>query len=156
MDGLLVGPDRPDGADARALLEAHLALMHASSPPEDVHALDVVKLLATDVSFFSARVDGALVGVGAVKQLDATSCELKSMHTAAAARGRGVGRAMLAHLLIVARSLGCRDVLLETGSTPEFAAARGLYLSVGFVECGPFGDYVASAHSAFFRLDLTA
>lgn len=128
--------------------------MHANTPPADVHALDVSGLLAPAVSFVSARLDGAVVGIGAVKQLDATSCELKSMHTTASARGQGVGRAMLDHLLAVARSRGCRQVLLETGSSPAFAAARALYASAGFVSCGRFADYTASPHSAFFTLDL--
>jgi len=154
VDALVVAEDRPDAADVRALLEAHLDLMRATSRPEDVHALDVAGLLAPAVSFFSARVRGELVGVGALKRLDAGLCELKSMHTAAGARGRGVGRTVLDHLLAVAGSRGCRQVYLETGSSSEFAAARALYVSVGFVECAPFADYVASPHSAFFQLDL--
>ena len=154
MDGLVVAPDSPDAVDVQALLEAHLAHMRAITPPEDVHALDVPGLIEADVSFFSGRVDTALVGVGALKRLDATSWELKSMHTAAAHRGRAVGRSMLEHLLAEARSRRGRLVLLETGSSPEFAAARALYAAAGFVSCGPFADYPASPHSAFFRLDL--
>ncbi|GAC1439805.1 MAG: GNAT family N-acetyltransferase [Mycobacteriales bacterium] len=152
MDGLVVRPDRPDAVDVRALLEAHLAQMRTITPAQDVHALDVPALLEPGVSFFSARVDGTLVGVGALRRLDAASCELKSMHTAAAARGQGVGRSMLDHLLAQARRLGCFEVLLETGSAPQFAAARALYVSAGFASCGPFADYLPSPHSVFFRL----
>jgi GNAT superfamily N-acetyltransferase len=46
------------------------------------------------------------------------------MHTAEAARGHGIGRAMLTHLLEVARTFGVRRVSLETGTTAAFAPAR--------------------------------
>ena len=84
--------------------EKHLAFANRHSPPEDVHALDITGLLADNVSFFSIREDGELVGLGALKHLDEFHAELKSMHTAEAARGRGVGRAMLDHLVGVARA----------------------------------------------------
>lgn len=150
----MIALDRPDAADVRALLEAHLVLMRATSPPEDVHALDVVALLADRVSLFSLRSEGQLLGVGALKHLDPTHAELKSMHTAASARGRGVGRALLAHLLAVARQRGYERVSLETGSMPEFAAAQRLYVAAGFAPCGPFADYGPSPHSLFFTLPL--
>lgn len=90
---------------------------------------------------FSFRADGSLLGIGAIKRLDLGHAEIKSMHTAEAARGRGIGRAILTHLLEVACSEGLRRVSLETGSTSGFAPARALYCSAGFVPCGPFGDY---------------
>jgi putative acetyltransferase len=124
-----VGADHPGAADVRALLAVHLAFAQQHSPPEDVHALDVTGLLAENVSFFSIRVDGELLGVGALKQLDEVHAELKSMHTAEAARGRGVGRAMLDHLVGTARARGCTRVSLETGSMAAFVPARSLYAS---------------------------
>src|SRR6266851_357581 len=59
-------------------------------------------------------------------QLDPLHAELKSMHTAQAARGRGIGRAMLDHLIGVARERGCLRMSLETGSMDAFAPARSL------------------------------
>jgi putative acetyltransferase len=153
---LVVGPADPASAEARVLLDAHLALMRVTSPPEDVHALDLAGLLAPEISFFGLRSAGALVAVGAVKRLDASHAELKSMHTAEAARGRGAGRALLEHLVATARSWGCTGLSLETGSTAAFAPARSLYVSAGFVECGPFGDYAPSPHSTFMALDLAS
>jgi putative acetyltransferase len=153
-DGFVVAPDRPDAADVRALLDVHLAYNRRQSPPEDVHALDVEELLAGDVSFFSIRVDGALLGVGALKQLDPSHAELKSMHTVEAARGRGVGRAMLDHLVATARARGYRRVSLETGSMAAFAPARSLYASAGFGPCAPWGAYAPSPNSVFMTLEL--
>jgi putative acetyltransferase len=154
MGGLVAGPDDPRKEDVRALLETHLAFSRGHGPAEDEHALDVTGLLADDVSFFSVREDGRLLGVGALRQLDETHAELKSMHTADAARGRGVGRAMVEHLLGVARARGCRRVSLETGSMAAFAAARALYASVGFVPCEPFAGYRPSPNSVYMTVEL--
>jgi putative acetyltransferase len=156
MAGFTVAPDDPRAADVHALLAAHLAFTTAQSPPEDMHALDLDGLLRPDISFFSIRDHGALLGIGALKQLDARHVELKSMHTAVAARGRGVGRAMVLHLLAVSRARGCTRVSLETGSMASFAPAQALYESVGFEVCGPFGDYVPSPNSTFMTLSLEA
>jgi putative acetyltransferase len=151
-----IAVDDPRAADVRALLEQHLALMRAASPPEDVHALDLDGLLDPAVTFFSFRRDGELLAVGALKQLDGQHAELKSMHTARAARGRGVARALLEHLVGVARARGCGRVSLETGTQDAFAPARSLYAGAGFRPCGPFGSYRLSPSSTFMTLALPA
>ena len=148
--------DDPRAPDVRTLLERHMAAMLATTPPEHTFALDVDGLLDPAITFFSFRADGELLGVGAIKRLDAEHAEIKSMHTAAAARGRGVGRAMLHHLLGVARLEGMRRVSLETGTMAEFAAARALYQSAGFTACGPFADYQPSDDNCFMTLPLGA
>jgi len=146
--------DDPRDKDVRELLERHLAFAKSHSPPEDVHALDIDRLLDPAITFFSFRLDGELLGVGALKQLDWRHAELKSMHTAQAARGRGIGRAMVDHLVGVARSRGVHRVSIETGSMPAFAPARALYTSAGFRPCGPFADYRPSPNSTFMTLWL--
>jgi putative acetyltransferase len=149
-----ISVDDPRAGDVRELLERHLAFAHANTPPEDIHALGIDGLLEPAVTFFSFRRDGELLGVGALKQLDRHHAELKSMHTAQAARGRGIGRAMLGHLIGVARDRGCRRVSLETGSMDAFAPARSLYASAGFRPCGPFGDYPPGRNNTFMTLSL--
>jgi putative acetyltransferase len=151
---LMIGIDDPRTDDVRALLAAHLRFANEHSPPEDVHALDVAGLLDPDVSFFSARLDGRLVGIGALKELDPNHGELKSMHTAQSDRGRGVGRAMVEHLLAVARDRGYGRVSLETGSMQAFAPAHALYASFGFVPCEPFAAYTDSPNSLCMTLLL--
>ncbi|MGO9197023.1 MAG: GNAT family N-acetyltransferase [Acidimicrobiales bacterium] len=146
--------DDPRAPDVRELLERHLAFANSHSPPEDVHALEVEGLLDPSVTFFSFRRDGDLLGVGALKQLDDRHAELKSMHTAQGLRGRGIGRAILDHLIGVARQRGVHRVSLETGSMPAFAPARSLYASAGFNPCSPFGDYRPSPNSTFMTLSL--
>jgi putative acetyltransferase len=146
--------DDPRRDDVRKLLERHLAFANEHSPPEDVHALDIDALVDPAVTFFSFRRDGELLGVGALKLLAAGHAELKSMHTAQAARGRGVGRAMVDQLIAVARDRGLHRVSLETGTMDAFAPARSLYARAGFTPCGPFGDYNPSRNSTFMTLSL--
>ncbi|MBZ5741259.1 GNAT family N-acetyltransferase [Nocardioides mangrovi] len=153
MEGV-IGVEDPRTDDVRRLLEAHLALMNASSPPEDVHALDVEALTHPSITFLTYRVDGELIGVGAIKDHGDGQGELKSMHTAAAARGRGVAGLLVQHLLDLAVDRGMTRVSLETGTQDVFAPARALYGRHGFVECGPFADYDLSPSSAFFTREL--
>ena len=154
VDGVVAAED-PRADDVRALLGAHLALMNDQSPPEDVHALDVEALVDPAITFVAYRDNGVLLGVGALKDLGDGSGELKSMHTAAVARGRGVGRAILVHLVAAARERGLTRLSLETGTPDGFAAARSLYAQHGFVECGPFADYPLSPWSTFMSLELS-
>jgi putative acetyltransferase len=149
-----IGADDPNAGDVRELLRRHLEFARANTPPEDVHALEVNQLVDPGVTFYSYRRDGELLAVGALKQLDGRHAELKSMHTAAAARRSGVGRAMVEHLIGVARDHGFSRVSLETGSNPAFAAARSLYAQAGFTPCGPFGDYPPDRGNTFMTLAL--
>lgn len=151
MTSLAIAPDDPRSPDVRALLTRHLELMHEQSPPEDVHALDVDALTAPHVTFVSARdgAGGALLGVGAIAEIAPGHGEIKSMHTAAAARRRGVAGALLDHLLALADARGYARVSLETGTEDGFAAARALYARAGFAECPPFGSYRESPSSVF-------
>ncbi len=152
----MIGQVDPHDPDVRALLDRHLALMHAQSDPEDVHALDATGLSDPAVTLVGLRRGGVLLGLGALKELDPEHGELKAMHVVAEARGSGAGRALLDHLLGLAQSRGYRRVSLETGSQPGFAPARALYASAGFTACGPFADYVASPASTFLTRVLSA
>jgi putative acetyltransferase len=149
-----ISADDPQAEDVRALLQRHLLFAHSHTPAEHVYALDIDGLLDPAITFFSVRSGGELLAVGALKQLDPAHAELKSMHTAEAARSRGIGRAMLDHLVGVARDRGCSRVSLETGSGAAFEPARALYAGAGFRPCGPFGGYPASPDSAFMTLAL--
>jgi putative acetyltransferase len=150
----MISTDDPRADDVRELLERHLAYAKATTRPEDVHALEVNALLDPSVTFFSFRVDGEVLGVAALKRIDDEQAEIKSMHTAEAARGQGIGRALVDHLVGVARERGHRRVSIETGAGPAFAPARGLYASANFKPCGPFADYGPSPNSAYMTLLL--
>jgi putative acetyltransferase len=146
--------DDPRADDVRELLGRHLAYARATTLPDEVYALDVDALAEPSVTFFSFRTGGELLGVAALKQLSADHAEIKSMHTAEAARGQGIGRKLVEHLLAVARERGYARVSLETGAGPAFAPARELYARAGFAPCPPFGDYRASPNSTCMTLAL--
>jgi len=151
---LRIVADDLSGAEIRALLEEHLRSMHALSPPESVHALDLDRLRLPAISFWTAWDDRVLAGCGALKELDQSHGEIKSMRTPAALRRRGAGRAILAHIVDVARSRGYERLSLETGSADAFLPAQRLYESFGFRRCAPFDDYVDDPNSVFMTLRL--
>jgi putative acetyltransferase len=138
----------------RSLAQAHLEFCRLVTPPEHVHALEPFGLTAPTVSVFAARNEDMILGIAALRMLSADRVEIKCMHTMLQARGQGVGRAILEHLLQVARDRHCRWVGLETGTMAAFAPARALYASSGFKPCEPFGNYRADASSVCMSLWL--
>ncbi|WP_294257865.1 GNAT family N-acetyltransferase [uncultured Sphingomonas sp.] len=143
-----------DDAQVQDLLRLHASGMLANSPAESCHFLDLSGLQAADVTFWSAWAGEDLLGMGALKQLDATHGEVKSMRTVPAHLGKGVGAAVLEHILAAARARGLTRLSLETGTAPAFEPAHRLYSRYGFVPCPPFGSYSEDPHSQFFTLLL--
>ena len=139
--------DDLSGRQIAALLRLHLEEMHQWSPPHSVHAMPIERLRAHDVTFYSVWAGDALAGCGALKQIEPGHGELKSMRAHPDYRGKGIGRAILDHLLDEARARGYARISLETGRPVPFLAARRLYLANGFAECPPFADYVADDFS---------
>jgi putative acetyltransferase len=154
LTGFAIDVEDPRRADVTALLQRHLDFCNTHTPPEHVYALDINGLLGPEITLFGLRRDGELLGVGALKELDPTHGEIKSMHTAQEARGLGVGTAIVEHLVATAAGRGYERVSLETGSMDAFGPARSLYAGVGFVPCGAFGDYPDSPTSSFMTLTL--
>jgi putative acetyltransferase len=142
------------GPEIRALLEEHLRNMHELSPPESVHALDLSKLRKPDISFWTVWEGRELLGCGALKELTATHGEIKSMRTSQAHRRRGVARAVVTHIIGIAKSRAYERLSLETGSMQAFEPARALYASFGFTPCPPFGDYTVDPNSFFMTKRL--
>lgn len=140
--------------EIHSLLEEHLESMRQLSPPESIHALDLDKLRKPDITFWSAWEGPLLLGCGALKELNPRHGEIKSMRTPAARRRQGAGRAILAHITQTAKQRSFELLSLETGSAAEFWPAHRLYESVGFVRCGPFGDYSDDPNSIFMALRL--
>ena len=143
-----------DHDDVRALLSQHFAEMRAGSPPEACHVLPIDGLRDAAIRFFTLREVGVLLGCGALKRLEPGHGEIKSMRTANSALGRGVGKAMLDHLVAAARSEGMTRLSLETGSSEQFSAALRLYEKEGFKGCGPFGNYAATPFTRFFTREI--
>jgi len=146
--------DDPQRAEIAALLKQHLADMARHSPPESMHALDVEALRAEGITFWSVWAGKELVGCGALKQLDPTHGEIKSMHTASAHLRRGVASSLLTHVIAEARRRGYLRLSLETGSMEVYEPARRLYADFGFEICEPFGDYLPDPNSTFMSREL--
>lgn len=144
-----VRPDDLLTPQVQALIAEHLSGMQGNSPPGHVHALAIDGLRAPGVTFWTAWIDGALCGCGALKQLDANNAELKSMRTRAAFLRRGVGQALLDEIVRTARQRGYTQLWLETGTGAAFDAAHALYLRNGFEWSGAFGDYTATDFNVF-------
>ena len=138
----------------QALLRQHLDDMQLHSPPEDIHALDLHGLQGPGLDFWAAWRGEVLLGCCALHELDPTHGEIKSMRTAPAYRGTGVGARMMEYLLAEAARRGYARMSLETGSAAAFAPARSLYARFGFVACGPFDQYLDSPHSVFMTKAL--
>lgn len=136
-------------ADVLALLAFHLQDLAGLSPAESQHALDVEALRQANITFWTARINHQLAGCVALKALNETHAELKSMRTAPAFLRQGVAAGLLEFVLGEAKQRGFLRVSLETGSAVAFEPARRLYTRFGFVECAPFGGYVADVNNVF-------
>ncbi|MFS0738073.1 GNAT family N-acetyltransferase [Sphingomonas sp. 1P06PA] len=146
---ITIRADDLTGADVIDLLRHHQAEMQAGSPKESCHVFDVHRLRAADVTFWTAWDAETLLGCAALKQLAPDHGEIKSMRTAPAALRRGVGAALLDHLIVSARAAGIERLSLETGSGPLFEPAAALYARFGFTPCPPFADYRPDPFSRF-------
>lgn len=146
--------DDLSGEPVQALLEYHARGMEEHSPPGACHYFDLAALKAPDVTVWSIWDAEALAGVGALREIDATHGEIKSMRTDEAHLGKGVGQAMLDYIMETARHRGYGRLSLETGSADAFAAALHLYKSSGFTECAPFDTYEESDFSLYFTRGL--
>jgi putative acetyltransferase len=151
---LRIAEDDLSGEEVAALLRLHLDEMFRWSPPESVHAMSIERLREPDVTFYSAWDGARLAGCGALKELGPAHGELKSMRAAPAYRSRGVGKAILHHLLDEARGRGYARVSLETGRHEPFLPARRLYEAHGFLECEPFANYVRDDFSICMTREL--
>ena len=150
----VISKESPLGADLTLLMQRHTADMHADTPPESIYMMDAGELAVADVSFYVMRDAGQPVAMGAIKKLDATHAEIKSMHVLSEARGNGLSRLMLAHLIAEAKASGLTRLSLETGIQPTFVAARALYEKAGFTKCPAFEGYWNDPNSVFMTREL--
>lgn len=146
--------DDLSGEKIVALIQLHLNNMASISPPESCHALAVNSLRSPNIQVWSAWEGEDLMGCGALMRLDAQHGEIKSMRTAEQHLKKGVGAAILQHIIEVAQEQGLQRLSLETGSQVEFIPARKMYEKFGFEECAPFGDYVLDPLSVFMTKTL--
>ena len=143
-----------DDPRVQALLAYHFTSARAQTAAGSAHALDLSCMRSPDIQFWSAWDGDHVIGIGALKRLSESHGEVKSMHTDRSNRRKGVGSAMLGHIVDRARQMGLSRLSLETGSWAYFDPARALYRRHGFAECPPFGNYVPDPNSVFMTLEL--
>ncbi len=146
--------DDLSGKEIISLLQEHLDDMKAVSPPESRHALDLDGLKDPSIKFWTIWEGNVLAGCGALKQLDETDAEIKSMRTSKGFINKGVASKLLMYIVKQAKRNGLKKLSLETGSMDYFLPAHGLYKKHGFNFCGPFADYKEDSNSIFMSLDL--
>jgi putative acetyltransferase len=146
---IVIRTDDLSSDESQSIVREHMADMLGSTPLESVHAFPLVKLKQDHVTFWSAWLGTELCGCGALQSLELQHGEVKSMRTREKFLRRGVGQAVLSHIITEARARGLKRLSLETGSAESFAPARSMYLKNGFVICSPFADYTLDPHSVF-------
>ena len=144
----------PLHSDVALLMARHTADMHADTPPESIHMMDATQLAVPEVQFFVLRWNDMAAAMGAIKRIDQDHAEVKSMHVLAEARGQGLARQMLDHLIMAAKAAGYGRLSLETGSQAMFIPAQRLYANAGFSICGPFEGYQLDPNSIYMTRTL--
>ena len=144
---ITISREDPTTPEMVQILQTHLDFCREVTPAEFSFALDLSKLVSPEITVFGAKLNGDLVGVGAIRVFEPQHAELKSMHTLARARGHGVGTAMVEHITNYAREIGMKRLSLETGTKEAYKEARSLYEKLGFTYCEAFGDYVLSEYN---------
>jgi putative acetyltransferase len=141
--------DDLSGPKIAGFLDDHIQEMRSTTPLESKHALDLDELRKPEITFWSAMDDDTLVGCGALKKLDTSHAELKSMRTTPTRKRSGIASLLLEHIITEAKCMGFTRLSLETGATEFFRPARKLYEKFGFNYCEPFADYQPDPYSAF-------
>jgi len=145
----VVTQERPDSADATALITELDAQLDVLYPDESRHGYSVDKLIAQGVAFFVLRDDGVPVGCGGVQIFGGRYGEIKRMYVREPFRGRWYAKRILNHLEDYTLAQGVDRVRLETGI--HQLAAIALYERAGFESIPPFGEYVDDPNSRFYE-----
>ncbi len=96
--------------------------------------------------------DGVAVGIGAYKEYDAETAEIKRMYTLPEYRGKGIAKAILTELELWAKEEGYKLALLETGNKQKDAI--GLYQKLGYEFTDNFGQYIGVENSVCMKKSL--
>jgi putative acetyltransferase len=139
---------------AQTLITALNAELSKQYPEEGAthFRLDPDEVAAGNGAFLVALREGEPLGCGAMRRIEDGSGELKRMYVRPAARGLGIGRALLVALEAEARALGLTRLLLETGTRQT--EALGLYRQAGFSDIPAYGEYIGSPLSICMAKEL--
>ena len=137
--------------DSVQLIRDSQAALLSYLPAEEIFSLDPEEMLAPNVTFFVARIDGR--PMGCVALVDETGYgEIKRLFLRPEARGRGLAQALMAEVEQYCRDIGLREIRAET--SPLLVEAAGLYQRLGYRPCDAFGDYPVLDSSLFLSKSL--
>jgi tRNA threonylcarbamoyladenosine biosynthesis protein TsaB len=142
---------------------APLAALHAACFPDPWDAKAIAALLATPGTFaFQASLNGRTAEPRAapadapdgfvMARTAAGEAEILTLAVAPAARGKGLGRALLQAAISKAQAQGAGTMFLEVGA--DNPSARALYASLGFVKVGDRKGYYQGRDALVLRLPL--
>ncbi len=149
VSGLEIAVENPDRPDVIRLIEELNTYLLSLYKPDQCHHLTIGELAGDSVTFFTARIDGELVGCGALRRIDGRMSEVKRMYVLPTLQGRGVGRQILAAIEDRALRQGGGILVLETGVEQPDAVA--FYEKAGFTQRGAYLDYAEDGISIFME-----
>ena len=131
------------------LLQKQFVELKAASPIGSAHVLDIAGLKVPSIKFWSLWENDQLMGCGALKFLDKSHGEFKSIRVHDNFRGKGYGTKVVNHLIEEAKKLRIYRLSIETGASDFFKSARELFDSCGFKPCPPFAHYKEDVNSLY-------
>ena len=145
-----------DNPEVDKLLRKHFIELRSVSPAGSTHVLDIDGLKNPSIKFWSLWENEKLMGCGALKFLNESHGEFKSIRVADQYRGKGYGKKIISHLIAEAKELKIKKISIETGSGKFFKSARKLFKNFGFEKCEPFSHYKADANSCYMTLEINS
>ena len=138
-----------ENKEVNDLLTKHFIELRAASPKGSAHVLDIPGLKVPSIKFWSFWSKDKLMGCGALKLLDKTHGEFKSIRVHNSFRKKGIGIKVISHLIEKAKKLGLERISIETGSGDFFIPARKLFKKCDFKPCKPFAHYKEDVNSMY-------
>ena len=145
-----------DNPEVDELLRKHFIELRSVSPAGSTHVLDIDGLKNPSIKFWSLWENEKLMGCGALKFLNESHGEFKSIRVADQYRGKGYGKKIISHLIAEAKELKIKKISIETGSGEFFKSARRLFKNFGFEKCEPFSHYKTDANSCYMSLEINS
>tara|TARA_B100001175_G_C19145170_1_gene465558 strand:- start:144 stop:611 length:468 start_codon:yes stop_codon:yes gene_type:complete len=145
-----------DNLEVNKLLKKHFVELRAASPEGSAHVLDIPGLKIPSIKFWSLWKDDYLIGCGALKFLNETHGEFKSIRIHDNYRQQGHGMNVINHLINEAKKLKIKRLSIETGAGNFFIPARKLFEKTGFTECEPFAHYKEDVNSVYLTMIIDA
>ena len=145
-----------DNPEVDDLLRKHFIELKSVSPAGSTHVLDIDGLKNPSIKFWSLWENEKLMGCGALKFLNESHGEFKSIRVADQYRGKGYGKKIISHLIAEAKELKIKKISIETGSGEFFKSARRLFKNFGFEKCEPFSHYKTDVNSCYMSLEINS